>query len=411
MFADLHAHYPMRVVTDVDPGTTSSLMRKGKKATLRDRVQALVLRVAQEVGNFPSWDGTYRITPEKLQAGDIGLAMSVLFRPFDEMDLGKRYAAPPDEDYFGRLIEDLESVEAEVKEHGPGKVRIAHDRAELDAGIAAGVPTLVHAVEGGFHLGDTDAEIEANCHELKHRGVGYVTVAHLFFRQVATNANAVPFIPDPIYDVFFPQRGSDRLTPRGEALVRSLVENRILVDLSHMDPPAISETLLFMDSVDPDRTMPVISTHAGFRFGKQQYMHDADQLRKIRDRDGVVGLIMAQHQLNDGLSRLLPKGEKDTKTITQSMPFVFEHIDAIAKAMGDEEKPSYDHIAIGSDLDGFIKPTIGGIENISDLPSLEQPLRDKYGDEIAEKIMWKNALRVLHKLWPERTIRYVPEPI
>ena len=391
MFADLHAHYPMRVVDDLNPGSAGALMRSSKRPTLGDRVRATVLRFANKLANFPSWDGTYRIDPEKLRAGDVGLALSVLFRPFEEMDLSKRYAAPPDPGYFAKLIEDLEAVEAEVATHDPATIRIAHNRAELDAAIAAGATALVHAVEGGFHLGDSDAEIEANCAELARRGVGYVTVAHLFFRQVATNANAVPFLPDPLYGLVFPQRGSDRLTHRGETLVRCLVENRILADLSHMDPPGIAETLACMDRVDPERTMPVVSTHAGYRFGKQRYMHDEETLRKIAARRGVVGLIMAQHQLNDGL---LPK-RKHTETLDEALPILFDHVDAIARVTG-----GHDHIAIGSDLDDFIKPSIGGIEDVSDLPKLEPHLRQKYGDEVAEKIMWKNALRVLRELWP-----------
>jgi microsomal dipeptidase-like Zn-dependent dipeptidase len=391
VFADLHAHYPMRVVSDVDPGTSAALMRSGRRPTLGDRIRARILRLANRLGNFPSWDGTYRIDPAKLRKGEVGLALSVLFRPFDEMDLSKRYAAPPDPGYFAKLLEDLEAVEAEVASHDPAEIRVVHDRAELDAALAANATALVHAVEGGFHLGDGEAEIEANCAELARRGVGYVTVAHLFFRQIATNANAVPFIPDPLYALLFPQRGRDRLTPRGEALVRGLVENRILVDLSHMDPPAIAETLAFMDTIDPERTMPVVSTHAGYRFGSQRYMHDAETLLKIKERRGVVGLILAQHQLNDGL---LPEREH-TETIEESLPILFRHIDAIAAATG-----SHDHIALGTDLDGFIKPTIGGIEDISDLTVLKAPLVERYGQEVAEKIMWKNALGVLEALWP-----------
>jgi microsomal dipeptidase-like Zn-dependent dipeptidase len=392
VFADLHAHYPMRVVAGVDPGTGAALMRSARRPGLADRIRAKLLRLANRLGNFPTWDGTYRIDPQKLREGEVGLALSVLFRPFEEMDLSKRYAAPPDPAYFGKLLEDLEAVEAEVATHDPARIRIAHDRAELDAALAAGATALVHAVEGGFHLGDSEAEIEANCAELARRGVGYVTVAHLFFRQIATNANAVPFIPDPLYAIVFPQRGRDRLTPRGEALVRCLVENRILPDLSHMDPPAIAETLACMDEVDPERTMPVVSTHAGFRFGHQRYMHDAETLLKIRDRRGVVGLIFAQHQLNDGL---LPKDEH-TETLDESLPILFRHIDEIARVTG-----SHDHIALGTDIDGFIKPTIGGIEDISDLPGLEAPLRERYGDEVAEKIMWRNAVDLLRAAWTQ----------
>jgi microsomal dipeptidase-like Zn-dependent dipeptidase len=391
MIADLHAHYPMRVINDMDPETAAKLM-KTPGPSLRDRIQALVLKIANRLDNYPTWDGTYRITPETMREGGVGLAMSVLFRSFDEMDLDTHYAAPPEPGYFPRLIADLEAVEREVATHDGSQLRLVHNRAELDAAVAAGATALVHVVEGGFHLGDTDAEIEANCAELAKRGVGYLTVAHLFFRQVATNANAVPFLPDPIYDIVFPQRGKDRLTPRGEAVVRGLVENRILIDLSHMDPPGIRETFALLDEIDPHSEVPVISTHAGYRFGKQQYMHDEETLLQIQRRGGVAGLIMAQYQLNDGIRK---KGDY-TETLDESLEVICKHIDKIAEVTG-----GYEVVALGTDFDGFIKPTMGGLETMADLKLLEQALRKRYGDEDAERMMWKNALGVLEKLWPK----------
>lgn len=390
MIADLHAHYPMRVINDMDPETMARLMKQpGPK--LRDRIQALVLKIANRLDNYPSWDGTYRVTPETLRKGGVGLAMSVILGPFDEMDLDTHYGAAPEAGYFPHVIASIEAVEGEVATHDRSQLRLVHNRAELDDCIAAGATALVHAIEGGCLLGDTDAEIEANCAELARRGVGYVTVAHLFFRQVATNANAVPFMPDPVYDFFFPQRGKDRLTPRGEAVVRGLVENRILIDLSHMDPGGISETLALLDEIDPASEVPVISTHAGYRFGKQEYMCDEEILLQIKRRKGVVGLIMAQHQLNDGIRK---KGDF-TERLDESLEIVCKHIDKIAEITG-----GYEQIAIGTDFDGFIKPSLGGLQDSGDLALLKAALIDRYGEEIAERITWKNALGVLQRLWP-----------
>jgi microsomal dipeptidase-like Zn-dependent dipeptidase len=389
MIADMHAHYPMRVIDGVDPDTAAKQMRKKGGATFGDRIRALVLRVANKIGNFPSWNGSYRITPETLRAGDVGLAMSVLLGPFEEMDLSKPYAAAPDSTYFPKLIEALEAVEREVATHNP-RLRLVHNRVELDRALADRATALVHAVEGGCLLGDTDEEIEANCAELARRGVGYVTVAHLFFRQVATNANALPFLPDSLYGFVFPQRGEPRLTPRGGAVVRGLVQNRILIDLSHMDPPGIRETLALLDELDPRAEMPVISTHAGYRFGTQQYMCDEEILLRIRRRKGIVGLIMAQHQLNDGIRT------EHTTTLSESLDVIFRHIDKIAQVTG-----GYRHVALGTDFDGFIKPTMSGLETPADLPLLEQALQARYGEENAERILWKNALGVLEALWPQ----------
>lgn len=396
MIADLHAHYPMRVLTEMDPDTVAKAMRARGGATLGDRLRSLVLRIANKLDNHPSWDGTYRIDAEKLQAGNVRLAMSVHLRPFEEMDLSKPYGAPPEADYFPGVIADIEAVEREVAGHDAGQIRLVHNRAELDECLDGSSATaLVHSVEGGCLLGDTPAEIEANCAELAKRGVGYVTVAHLFYRQVATNANAIPFAPDFIYDLFFPQRGKDRLTPRGEAVVRGLVRNRIMIDLSHMDPAGIKETFEFLDEVDPTSEVPVISTHAGYRFGKQQYMHDEETLLQIKRRKGVVGLIMAQHQLNDGIRK---KGDF-TETLDESFEVICKHIDKI-----HDVTDGYEQIAIGTDFDGFIKPTVGGLEDAADLALLEAALRDRYGDENAERITWKNALGVLQRLWPKSPI-------
>jgi len=389
MIADLHAHYPMRVINDMDPDTAARLM-KAPGPTLRDRIQALVLRIANRVDNYPTWDGTYRITPETLHEGGVGLAMSVLLQPFDEFDLDTHYAAPPEPGYFPRLIALLEAVEQDVAKHDRSRLRLVHNRAELDAAVADGATALVHCVEGGFHLGESDEEIAANCAELARRGVGYVTVAHLVFRQVATNANAFPFLPDGIFDFVFPQKGKDRLTPRGEAVVRGLVENRILIDLSHMDPGGIWETFALLDEVDPHSEVPVVSTHAGYRFGKQQYMCDEEIILQIKRRKGVVGLIMAQHQLNDGIRK------KETETLEESMEVICTHIDRIAEITGGHE-----HIALGTDFDGFIKPSMAGLQTAADLRLLEKALRERYGDEDAERMMWKNALGVLQALWPK----------
>jgi microsomal dipeptidase-like Zn-dependent dipeptidase len=159
-----------------------------------------------------------------------------------------------------------------------------------------------------------------------------------------------------------------------------------------MDPPGIAETFALLDKIDPHSEVPVISTHAGFRFGKQQYMHDKDTLLQIKRRKGVVGLIMAQYQLNDGIRK---KGDY-TEMLDESLDVICTHIDTIAKITD-----GYDQIALGTDFDGFIKPTMGGLQTMADLKLLELALIERYDEKIVEKMMWKNALRVLETLWAE----------
>ena len=62
--------------------------------------------------------------------------------------------------------------------------------------------------------------MEKAVERLADSGVAYVTLAHLFWRQVATNAPAIPFLPDWLYRRVFPQ--PDRgLTELGTAAVRA----------------------------------------------------------------------------------------------------------------------------------------------------------------------------------------------
>jgi microsomal dipeptidase-like Zn-dependent dipeptidase len=398
MWADWHAHYPMHVVSDAEPEPTYDpavgLLRKVRaRRTLGAKIQAAVLWVAMKLGNDRTLTSGPRISVEGMRKGGVGLAFSVLLRTFEELDLGKPYASAPTPDYFAGLLADMDEVEAEVASHDPATIRFVANLEQLDRALEEKAIALVHAVEGGFILGDGDEEIARNCATLAKRGVGYVTVAHLFFRQVATNAPALPFLPDSVYNFVFPQKEKDRLTPRGEAVVRGLVRNRILIDLSHMDPPAIHEVFDLLDrEVDPEARFPVVSTHSGYRFGKQQYMCDEEILLRIKRRGGMVGLIMAQHQLNDGLR----KHGDYTKTFDESFEVIRRHIDKIAEITG-----GYEHVGLGTDFDGFIKPTMGGLEKMSDLATLERRLEQEYGPEATAQMTSGNALRVLRTLWSQ----------
>jgi microsomal dipeptidase-like Zn-dependent dipeptidase len=388
MIADLHAHYPMHIVAQDDPRGTIDRMRTARgRPRIRDKLRALLLALLSRFINNRTWWSGFRVTAPLIRQGSARVVLSVLYRPFEEMDLSKDYAAPPASGYFDALLGDIERVEDDIARKDPAEIRLVHDRAELDQCIADGATAMVHCVEGGFHLGDKDDEIARNVRTLADKGVAYLTLAHLFFRQVATNAPALPFLPDWLYNVVFPQRRSEGLTTRGRAAVRAMVEHGVIVDISHMAPAAVEDTFRLLDEIDPGRTVPVISSHAGYRFGRQEYMHDEGQIRQIQQRDGVIGLIMAHHQLNDGIRR------KNTTTLDETMEVVERHIARIAEITGGHR-----HVAIGTDFDGFIKPTMGGLQSMADLTSLEDRLKANYGADAA-LIASENVLRVLQKVW------------
>jgi microsomal dipeptidase-like Zn-dependent dipeptidase len=264
----------------------------------------------------------------------------------------------------------------------------------LDA-IASRRIAFVHCVEGGFHLGRTEGAIRANVAELATRGVGYVTLAHLVYRKIATNANAFPKLPDWVFKRVFCQPVGRRggLSELGRTAVEAMYDSRILIDVSHMNAQSLDETFALLDELDdrsgrkPQET-PVISSHAGFRFGKQKYMHGPEDVERIVRRDGVIGLILARWQLEDGLS----KGDGIEHTVAT----LRAHIDKIRSIAGSNK-----HVGIGSDLDGFIKPTMSQIEDAKDLGQLDRPLREAYPAD-ADAILHDNALRVVRRMFSQR---------
>ena len=257
-----------------------------------------------------------------------------------------------------------------------------HNHEQLDAALAQQKVALIHAVEGGFHLGDTAEHVRANVQELAACGVAYITVAHLFWRGVATNAPALPFLADGIYRLLFPQPAAG-LSDLGVAAVEAMVAEHVLIDVTHMSAQAIADTLKVLDNLDRTRQVPVIASHSACRFGGLESSLTDPHIKAIADRGGVIGLIACRHYMADGGTKPL--------SFDESMGVICRHIDRI-----HDVTQSYDHAAFGSDSDGFIKPTLAGLETPAGFAAVEQRLVARYGSDAAGKICSGNAMRVLN---------------
>lgn len=387
MIVDLHAHYPMHVVPEAKGSLWRLLRTPLGRARLRDRVRALLVGFASRFINYRSlWSGP-RVTVDSLQKGEVWVPLSVLYSFFDELELGEPYPAKPKSSYLAPLLRNLELVEQDIRERHAQAAVVARSPLELERALEEGKVALIHCVEGGYHLGGTVAEIDRGVTELARRGVAYITVAHLVWRHVATNAPAIPFLPDWLYRRVFPQPDVG-LSELGEAAVGAMVREGVLVDLTHMGDRALADTFALLERLDGQHRVPVVASHGCFRFRSQEYGLSEESVRRVAERDGVVGLIMAQHQLNRGVRRTR------SWRFRQSFEVVCAHIDRIGEITG-----SHHHTAIGSDFDGFIKPTVAGLESAGDMQRLEGALRERYGDVDGERICSGNALRVLKAGW------------
>jgi microsomal dipeptidase-like Zn-dependent dipeptidase len=387
MIADLHAHYPMHLVPPDKGSPLDAIITAKGRRRLRDRIRALLVGFASHFGNYRTVESGPRVTVESMQAGGVGVAWSVLYAFFDEVDLDKPYAAPPSAGYVDDVLSQIDTVEDDIRTRHADAAAVARTPAELEAALAAHKVALVHVLEGGFHLGATPEEVDAAVTTLAARGLAYVTLAHLFFRQVATNANALPFLPDRLYDWLFPQP-KEGLTELGSVAVKAMLREHVLIDASHMGDRSVASLIALLDELDPERKVPLFASHAGYRFGKQEYMYTEETVRTVAARDGLIGLIFAQHQLLDGLK------PGKTKTFEQSFEAICKHIDRIAQITG-----SHRNIGLGTDFDGFIKPTLGGLESSADLAKLDAALHERYDGQVADAITSGNALRLLRGYW------------
>ncbi|HYV16832.1 MAG TPA: membrane dipeptidase [Conexibacter sp.] len=377
MLVDLHAHYPMHLIPPAE-GTHAAL-----RAWPSERWRARIVDWISRIANYEGPGDEPGVTIDLLHEGRVGVALSVLYQPFDEMDFGKRYGDPPDPAYFQHLLDQMDLVEQDVAQRGGAQV--ARTGAELEACLAEQRLALVHAVEGGFHLGAEAAAIERNVAELARRGVAYVTLAHLFWRGIATNAPALPFLPDWLYRLLFPQPRGVGLTDLGRAAVRGMVAERMLVDVTHMSERSLADTFALLDQLDPAGGVPVIATHMACRFGGLSYNLLDDAIERIARRGGVMGVIDCRHYVTDRRLRSARDG-----TPEDSIELICAQIDHIAEVTG-----SFEHAAIGTDLDGYIKPALKGLEHAGCMGALQDALERRYGAERARKVCSENALRVL----------------
>lgn len=380
---DLHSHYPMHLpaVDRGDPAHAHVLQQLLEDA--KDEGERLLFAVARTFLNDPTLGKGPAVNLARYRDGRVAVACSVLYSPFDELNIDGFRQRPPTSQAFHSMITQLDAVEAEVKPSSIGA--IARDAKELRATRELGKVALVHCIEGGFQLGATEPELAQNIRTLRDKGVLYVTVAHLLYRKLATCAAAFPFLPDRLVHRLHRQPATG-LTTLGRCAVQLLLRNRILIDVTHMSERSLDETLAIHAGFDSALRAPLFASHMACRFGKLEYNLSDRHVAKIAATGGVLGVIACEHYAEDGL--------KPARNFSDSVRVIKSHVDRIHRVTG-----SYDHIAIGSDHDGFIKPTLPGLENPLGLAKLADALEVHYGTAVASKICHGNAERLIAAVW------------
>ncbi len=206
--------------------------------------------------------------------------------------------------------------------------------------LVAGVLALegAHALQG--NLGNVDT--------LYQSGFRIVSLTHLFDNDCGgSSLGAVRY----------------GLTPFGRQLLRQLDEREIITDLAH------ASSALFEDVVDAT-SRPIFVSHTGVQGICQTPRNlSDDQIRQVAERGGIIGI---------GFDPLF--------TCTPGVEPIAASIRYVADLVGVE------HVALGSDFDGVIKPPF----DVAGLPLLTQQLFDDgFSKEEIQKIMGANAVQFL----------------
>ena len=261
---------------------------------------------------------------------------------------------------------------------------LARSNAELDAALAAGKIAIVHTVEGGHVLGagladgDLDGRL-ARLEQLAERGVASLTLAHLFPNDLAGHANAIPPKQQKILGCRLdpgvkPHRG---LTEVGRAVVERMVELRMVPDVAHCTPAARRQVYELVAN-----RIPVVASHVGVKsMNAEDYNLDEADVHAIRDSGGVVGVIFMPHWLV-------------TKDKGPGLDAILRTMETVREWSG-----SWDHVAIGTDFDGFTDPP-DDCKSAGELPVIRELLESKglSGTEV-EAVLGTNARAALASGW------------
>lgn len=282
------------------------------------------------------------------------------------------------------LLAMMAKMELQVARAGD-RFEVARSNAELDRVLAAGKTAIVHTVEGGHVLRaglDTDdlPGCIARLDELARRGVASLTLTHLFPNDLAGHAEAIPAAQRtfPICPLDTGVDLSRGLTATGQAVVERMVDLRMIPDVTHCTPAARRDVYQLVAN-----RVPVIASHTGVQsMNPEQYNLDEDDVHAIATSGGVVGVIFMPYWLE------------------QSHPG--PGLDAIWRTMDTVRGwsgGSWEHVAIGTDFDGFTDPP-DDCDSEAQLPVIGEMLESRgVSRDDATAVLGANARRVLRSGW------------
>ena len=243
------------------------------------------------------------------------------------------------------------------------RVVFADTAADIRAAHAKGKLACFIGIEGAHGLNGDLGKVAA----FEELGVRYVTLNHFNSNKASPAAQG--------------WRASNEapLRPWGYELIDALIDHKIMVDLAHVGRRS------FLDAAEHcrHRGVPVIVSHTACDAVCRINRNITDeQLRAVADTGGVAAIIFAPMFLSkkrrDHVSCLLP------------------HLRHVRQTIG------VDHLALGSDFDGWILSLPVGLQDVTDMPAITQLMMDDgWTHEEILSVLGESSLRVISMVRPD----------
>ncbi|HZY39638.1 MAG TPA: membrane dipeptidase [Mucilaginibacter sp.] len=284
-------------------------------------------------------------------------------------------------------------------------VAIANSFADLQANLNNGTTVFLHSLEGAHCLGNypiTFDELVSNLTWFFNIGVCQITLGHFFENILVSSSGGIPpgLATSLNYD---PDSSKTYLNGYNGQLAMDVIDKildlGIIIDLVHTYPDA-KQMVYDRNNARGANKRPLTFAHTGIYEIAMRHNPGMDpkyarvlpnsaDITAIKDCNGVLGLIFMDYWLT---------GDDDHRpaiaAIVESIIFIRDVPDSAGNS------GTYDHIAIGTDLDGFttIPDDLLGEVHMKDLVDAIAGI-DGISDQDIDNICWSNYMRVLQNGW------------
>jgi len=263
----------------------------------------------------------------------------------------------------GRADWMIDQLERFIRESA-GTAALVRAPDELEGNLGRGILSTMLVIEGGQIL---EGRIE-NLDRFFRRGVRGIGISH--------------FVPNDLGGATYKKKDRRRgLTDLGREVIRRANDLGMIVDLAHASEPTI------FDVLEVSRA-PAIVSHTGLSGAHPHWRNISDEaLRAVADRGGLVGIIFQTGHAGPFFDDFLGG---------RSIDDLVDHIMHGVKLVGPE------HVAFGTDFDGFIRPP-RGIRDVTDLPLVTAALMERgLSEDDLRLIMGENFRRLFRRVWEAR---------